>query len=67
METLKIARQKKGLTRLELGELVGVEANYIYLLETGRRSNPTKRLIEKLALALDLSPVEIFVGFEKSA
>ena len=38
----------------------GISANYIYLLRTGRRDNPTKRHLEALAGFFRISPAYFF-------
>lgn len=38
----------------------GISANYIYLLRTGRRDNPTKRHLEALAGFFQISPAYFF-------
>ena len=52
MLNLKIMRIKKGLTQIELSEKIGKSKNLVYLYESGF-SYPTKRMMDKLAQALD--------------
>jgi len=57
-QKLRAARHSKALTLRELGIVVGVDHNVIWMYEKGRRF-PTLRTIRKLATALDIEPVEL--------
>ncbi len=57
---LKIARIKKSLTQVELAKSVGVTSKYLSQLETGKASNPSKPLMQKIAEALDSTVQELF-------
>jgi transcriptional regulator with XRE-family HTH domain len=45
-EEIKRRRLKAGYTRKELAEKLGYTANYIYMLETGRRTAKTPEWIK---------------------
>ena len=57
-------REKRGLSQQRLSELAGLNRNYVSDVERGRR-NPCLNNIVKLAEALDVSPCELFRGFDK--
>ncbi|RYJ28385.1 putative DNA-binding protein [Streptomyces sp. L-9-10] len=52
------ARRTPGLRREEVAELAGVSVDYIVRLEQGRGLRPSADVVEALARALRLSPVE---------
>ena len=56
---LKEARQKKGLSQLQLAEMVGVSRNTISSIETGQ-FNPTAKLALVLCIALDAKFEDLF-------
>ena len=58
---LKAARVLKGLTQLQLAELVGLKEIEISRIETGR-CEPQLRLKEKIAAVLEKPTFELFVG-----
>ena len=58
---LKAARVLKGMTQLQLGELVGLKEIEISRIETGR-CEPHLPLKEKIAAVLDKPTFELFVG-----
>lgn len=57
-------REKRGVSQQKLSELAGLNRNYVSDVERGRR-NPCLSNIVKLAEALDVSPSELFRGFDK--
>jgi transcriptional regulator with XRE-family HTH domain len=57
-------REKRGVSQQRLSELAGLNRNYVSDVERGRR-NPCLNNIVKLAEALDVSPAELFRGFDK--
>ena len=63
-EHLRVLREKRGLSQQRLSELAGLNRNYVSDVERGRR-NPCLNNIVKLAEALDVSPAELFRGFDK--
>ena len=58
---LKAARVLKGMTQLQLGELVGLKEIEVSRIETGR-CEPQLRLKEKIAAVLEKPTFELFVG-----
>ena len=56
---LKVARAEKGLSQIQLAELVGVSRNTISSIETGQ-FNPTAKLALVLCIALDKKFEELF-------
>lgn len=63
-EHLRELREKRSLSQQRLSELAGLNRNYVSDVERGRR-NPCLNNIVKLAEALDVSPSELFRGFDK--
>lgn len=59
MVDLKRCRKKAGLTQRDLAERVNVTTGYISHLEKGVRTNPSLDLVEKIAMALDVSVSEL--------
>jgi transcriptional regulator with XRE-family HTH domain len=58
-DNLKQLRKAKNLSQRDLAEASEVTPAYIAMLETGRRTNPTKEILEKLAHALDASVAQL--------
>lgn len=56
---LKAARTERGLSQIQLAELVGVSRNTISSIETGQ-FNPTAKLALILCIALDKKFEELF-------
>jgi transcriptional regulator with XRE-family HTH domain len=56
---LRILRNQKGLSQEELAFQAGINRNYVGQIERKEKS-PTVDMIEKLAKALDIEPIEIF-------
>lgn len=57
-------RRQKDLTQEELAELVGVSAEFISNLERGINA-PSFDTLERIAEALDVAPVELFIFNEQ--
>jgi transcriptional regulator with XRE-family HTH domain len=55
-EWLRTSREHKGLSRAELAEKADVSQQTIYLIETGRVSNPWKNTRDQLTKALGVQP-----------
>lgn len=53
-------REKIGWTQEKLAEKAGISREYIAMLETNIDANPTKKTMEKIALALKKNPSDIF-------
>nr|WP_317921840.1 helix-turn-helix transcriptional regulator [Tepidimicrobium xylanilyticum] len=60
MNQIKKFREKKNLSIHELARRTGLTASYISNLEKGKRDNPSKDTMEKIAEALDKTVPEIF-------
>ena len=60
INNLKNIRKTSGLTIKQLAEMSGVSMGYICHLEKGTRENPSKEVMEKIALALEKTVSEIF-------
>ncbi|TFE30806.1 helix-turn-helix transcriptional regulator [Cohnella luojiensis] len=58
-DSLREARKAKGLTQLELAQLVGVTLEHIKSLEYGR-VNPSTQLMFKICNALGSTPQNLF-------
>lgn len=54
-ERLSACRIRKNLTQEELSEKIGKTPNYISMLETGTRDNPSKEVLESLSRELDVT------------
>lgn len=54
-------RQKKGLTQLEFSADSGIAKSYVCELEAGKR-NPSMLVLEKVALALNVTLSELLEG-----
>ena len=57
---LRILRKQKGLSQEELADSAGINRNYVGQIEREEKS-PTVDILEKLAIALDVSAVDFFV------
>lgn len=60
MQKLKECRTKKGYSIRELSEKSNVAYSYISELENGNKENPSKKVMDKLAEALNATVSEIF-------
>ncbi|MDR3192099.1 MAG: helix-turn-helix transcriptional regulator [Treponema sp.] len=56
---LKKNRRKKGLTQEKLAERADMSLQYLALLELARKF-PSGEMLERLAIALDIEPHELF-------
>jgi len=52
-------RKEKKLSQGELGEMAGISRNYVSLIERGEAENISKKVIDRLAVALDITPSEL--------
>lgn len=63
---LKEIRKRKGLTQEQLADLMNMDVNNISYLEQGKHL-PKKENLEKLCMALDVEPKELFdFGYMKT-
>lgn len=58
---LRRVRKERGLSQEALADLVGINRNYVGMIER-RENSPTVDMVERLALALEIDPVDIFKG-----
>lgn len=65
-EKIKYLRTQKGLSQEELGKIVGLQKAAINKYETGRVVNIKKNMLQKLAVALDVSPADLLDDAEAS-
>jgi transcriptional regulator with XRE-family HTH domain len=57
---LALLREAKGLSQVELSEIIGVGQQYIGHVETGRIKTPPLKKMKKLANALGVSVGDLF-------
>ena len=57
---IKKYRTQKGLTLKQLADRCGVSAGYLCHLEKGNRDNPSKEVMENIAIVLGKTIPEIF-------
>lgn len=60
---LKERREKNGLTQKKVAQLLGVNKNYISMLENGTR-NPSDKMKEQLAKIYNCSTIDIFLSIQ---
>ena len=58
-ENLKSARKKKGMTMMELSEIIGCSKQLISKYETGVITNMPIERLQAIAYALDVDPLEL--------
>ena len=58
---IKTARQAKGMTQEELGEILGVQKSAIAKYESGRVVNIKRSTLQELAKALDLRGSDLII------
>jgi transcriptional regulator with XRE-family HTH domain len=56
---LRRIRQKRGLSQEELAHRVGINRNYVGMIERGENS-PTVEMVERLCAVLEVDPVLLF-------
>ena len=66
MMKLKLKRISMGLKQGQLAEQVGICKQYLADLENGRANNPSKKLMEKIASALETTAAELFFSDTKA-
>ena len=54
------ARKEKGMTMKEMAEKCGISIGYLSHLEKGSRDNPSKEVMENIAVVLNKSIAEVF-------
>lgn len=60
MTQIKLFRNDKDLTVKKLSEMSGVATGYLSDLENGKKHNPSKETMEKIAKALGRTVPEVF-------
>ena len=58
-ENIRAYRKEKGLSQMQLADLVDTAPNYLCMVEAGRRF-PSDTMLERIALALGRQPIELF-------
>lgn len=61
---IRIARMKANKKQYEVANEVGISAQYLRQIEAGRSVNPSKEVMEKLALALNSTVGSLFFDEE---
>jgi transcriptional regulator with XRE-family HTH domain len=56
---LKRIREAKGMTQAELAEKAGVTREYVTMLESGAKKNPSLDLLKRLAKALKVKVAQL--------
>lgn len=62
---VRTSRQKRGYTIEVLADKIGLAYSYVGEIERGRR-NPTLAVVERIAEALEVDPLDLFAD-DKSA
>lgn len=62
---LKKARCSQLMTQKQLSEKSGITQQYIYKLESGKLTNPTRQIMLKISSALGVSVQELFFSEEE--
>ena len=57
---IKRYRKSKNMTLKDLSDRVGISVGYLSHLENGSRNNPSKEVMENIAIALESTIPEIF-------
>ena len=57
-ELLYSIRTRQDISQIELANLIGYEQTYISALEVGKKGPPTPEFVDRLIVALSLSPEE---------
>lgn len=63
-EKIKTARQAKGMTQEELGEILGVQKSAIAKYENGRVVNIKRSTLKKISDVLEIPPFELIFDEE---
>lgn len=59
-KNLRRARKERGLSQEALADLVGINRNYVGMIERMENS-PTVQMLERLAQALEIDPLVLFM------
>lgn len=60
MKNMRRIRKELGFSIKRLAEDADIAPSYIFNLETGNRTNPSREVMEKIALAFGKSVAEVF-------
>ncbi|MDQ8738247.1 helix-turn-helix transcriptional regulator [Paenibacillus sp. LHD-38] len=60
---IRILRKNRGLTQVQLGELVEIPQSYIGAIERGEK-NVSIETLERIVIALEISPEELFISIK---
>lgn len=60
-DKIRIARQRKGMTQEQLGEILGVQRSSIAKYENGRVINIKRSMLKKISDVLDINPSELII------
>ncbi len=63
MNKIKLLRNKKNMTQQQLSRKSGVSQAYINELENGKKSNPSFKVVARLARALEVPVKDLFDSF----
>ena len=66
-EKIRAARQAKGMTQEELGDILGVQKSAIAKYENGRIVNIKRSTLKKISDTLDIPPFELVFNEDKPA
>jgi transcriptional regulator with XRE-family HTH domain len=64
MASLRVLRERAGLTQTELADRTGLKQETISALECGKVPNPRKLTLDKLARGLGVPRPEVWRGLE---
>lgn len=59
MIKIKLLRLKKRMTLKDISKITGISDAYISQLENGKKANPTKEVLQKIATALGVPLSEL--------
>lgn len=63
--TIKEIRKMRGFTRKQVAEKIGITKDYVYMIESGKRS-PSDKIKNKLAELFNLPVVQIFLAIQRT-
>lgn len=67
MNKIDSIRKKECLSYGDISKATGLTAPYIHMLAKGKRENPSKETMEKIANALDRTVQEVFFDTARKA
>lgn len=60
-------REERGWSKAELARRAGTTRQYIFLMEAGRNTNPSARLVQALAAALEVPVTDLLADVKGGA